>query len=283
MLIQCRVSLGSLVCDSCQYCTALLHNTLAETSDMDVDGLISRALSKTSQPDLPHLQSLTETERKDRCQRNYAADRYILRRFLRNGGFLDRSQMARELCLQRLRCAAGDLRLEDAKPSMSHPTPTTYEEMLATYSKVAGTWPPAPVTAVPEQSEAASEGESCDTVPEISTNTEPQTRQTAPEDPLSPECTSKKDSYDDLSSTRVVVVIFTGRRDRLRILLRYLRRDLRSAGGVVDKVIFALWQLTSKDWSYIQEQLQGSDGAVFEVRDFTEDRWGSSQCKTETR
>ena len=60
-----------------------------------------------------------------------------------------------------------------------------------------------------------------------------------PQDPLSPRCTTrstKKDSYEDLASTRVVLVVFTGR-DRLRILLRYISRDLRSAGGVVDQVI----------------------------------------------
>ena len=44
----------------------------------------------------------------------------------------------------------------------------------------------------------------------------------------------------------VVVVIFTGRRDRLRILMRYLRRDLRKHGGVVDRIVFALWQYTAK-------------------------------------
>ena len=44
----------------------------------------------------------------------------------------------------------------------------------------------------------------------------------------------------------VVVVVFSGRRDRMRILMRYLRRDLRKHGGVVDKIVFALWQYTAK-------------------------------------
>lgn len=65
----------------------------------------------------------------------------------------------------------------------------------------------------------------------------------------------------------------------LRILLRYIRRDLRSAGGVVDQVIFALWQVTPKDMSYIQEQLQSPEGTAFEVRDFTEECWGAPSTK----
>ena len=56
---------------------------------------------------------------------------------------------------------------------------------------------------------------------------------------------TKKDSYEDLASTRVVLVVFTGR-DRLRILLRYISRDLRSAGGVVDQVI--RWSLHCGRW-----------------------------------
>ena len=56
-----------------------------------------------------------------------------------------------------------------------------------------------------------------------------------------------QDSYKDLKAVRVVAVVFTGRRDRMRILMRYLRRDLRKHGGVVDKIVFALWQYTAKD------------------------------------
>ena len=47
----------------------------------------------------------------------------------------------------------------------------------------------------------------------------------------------------------------------------------------MDQVIFALWQVTPKDMSYIQEQLQSPEGTTFEVRDFTEECWGAPSTK----
>ena len=299
LLIQC--SFGSIICESCRYCAGLLHESLTEIpGQSNVEALISTALTKTSTvPPLPSL-ALTEAKRKDRCQRYFSADRYILRRFLAKDSTesLDRSKVVEELCLQRLRCTAVDFRGDRVSETESPKVlpPTTYEDLLATHSKVAGTWSKSQ-TAQTEMSEAkvasgsskpsddsdvpSSQKEICndtlnasleirdDVLQETGTGTE-----SLPDDPLNPKCRSTKDSYEDLSSTRVVLVLFTGRRDRLRILMRYLRRDLRSAGGVVDKVIFALWQITPKDWTYIQEQLRSAEGSAFEVRDFTEERWG---------
>ena len=304
LLIQC--SFGSIICESCRYCAGLLHESLTEITEgqSNVEALISTALTKTSTvPPLPSLE-LTEAQRKDKCQRYFSADRYILRRFLAKDSTasqLDRSKVAEELCLQRLRCTAGDFqadRVSEASPSAAEspkvlPPRTTYEDLLATHSKVAGTRPKSQTAPQTEMSEAkvasgsskpsdvpSSQKEICNDPVDASLEIrddilqEIRTETGLPDDPLNPTCKSTKDSYEDLSSTRVVLVLFTGRRDRLRILMRYLRRDLRSAGGVVDKVIFALWQITPKDRSYIQEQLHSPEGSAFEVRDFTEELWG---------
>mmetsp|Transcript_63569 Transcript_63569/g.200860 ORF Transcript_63569/g.200860 Transcript_63569/m.200860 type:complete len:684 (+) Transcript_63569:39-2090(+) len=96
-----------------------------------------------------------------------------------------------------------------------------------------------------------------------------------PEDPLEPRCRERRDSYGDLASVRVVAVVFCGRRDRLRILLRYLGRDLRRSGGVVDRVILARWQHTRGDLDFLERVVAGEGGSgAFEIRDFSEETWG---------
>ncbi|CAE7749842.1 unnamed protein product [Symbiodinium pilosum] len=82
-----------------------------------------------------------------------------------------------------------------------------------------------------------------------------------PDDPLAPRCSYEYvDSYEDLSGTRVVAVVFTGRGSRMRALLPYLRRDLKAHQGILDCIIFAL--------------IRGlSAVCVIEIRDYTEHFW----------
>ncbi|CAE7267658.1 unnamed protein product [Symbiodinium sp. CCMP2456] len=151
---------------------------------------------------------------------------------------------------------------------------TAYEDLLSAHQAVAGSW---------EASEATCHSASCKADLEDVTSSKvgdtgwevPET----PPDPLNPPCPVRKDLYKDLQAVNVVVVVFSGRRDRMRILMRYLRRDLRKHGGVVDKIVFALWQYTAKDLSYMKELVSSPDGAdgTFDIQDFSEQRWGRSR------
>ena len=95
-----------------------------------------------------------------------------------------------------------------------------------------------------------------------------------PEDPLNPRCKPRRDTYRDLAGVRIVAVVFSGRRDRLKILMRYLRRDLRAHGGVLDSVILALWEYTPRDLTFMEKLVAESNG-TYEIRDFSRQHWGN--------
>jgi len=106
----------------------------------------------------------------------------------------------------------------------------------------------------------------------------PASSQINDEDPLSPRCPQRNDTQNDLFGIKIVAVVFCGRRDRLKILLRYLSRDLRSSGGVVDHVILALWQYTARDLAFIENFMNStSRKGEFELRDFSEQIWGPAR------
>ncbi|CAE7506497.1 unnamed protein product [Symbiodinium natans] len=164
---------------------------------------------------------------------------------------------------------------------------TAYQELLSSHQAAAGSW-----DSKEDTSHSASGSAVCNTdlavEEEVATSTVPASgdpgtnrddEHESPADPLNPACLVRKDSYKDLKAVRVVAVVFTGRRDRMRILMRYLRRDLRKHGGVVDKIVFALWQYTAKDLAYAKELMSSADGAqgTFEIQDFSEQRWGRTR------
>ena len=268
LLSYCPLACAFVVCESCQYCAALAHESLAGARD--VDALVSTALARVLTHTAP--ESLAEEDVKKRCQRYFAADRHILQKFVQQTekhSVASAQSVVEALCFQRLRCPAGDPWTDEAPTALSN-----YEDMLATHRQAAGSWPPGPKqSSIKEGALKTSDTEACINAEKLA---EQDVATARFDDPLNPKCLTRSDSYRDLSSTRVEVVVFTGRRDRLRILLRYLRRDLRLAGGVVDKVIFALWQVTQRDVSFIQEQVKRTPEA-FEVRDFTEEKLGADR------
>ncbi|CAE7684249.1 DEGP1 [Symbiodinium sp. KB8] len=258
-----------------------------------VDGLTADALRQTLTWRL-EAAAITNQDVVERCQRFLAADRHILVRLWKGsrGKELDLHQVLEELCVQRLRCPVEDLRgpgrpsterngMPSSKPAADleggrpKSTPrTAYEDLLSAHQAVAGSW---------EASEATCHSTSCKAdLEDVTSSKVGETGWEVPEtppDPLNPSCPVRKDSYKDLQAVNVVVVVFSGRRDRMRILMRYLRRDLRKHGGVVDKIVFALWQYTAKDLSYMKELVSSPDGAdgTFDIQDFSEQRWGRSR------
>ncbi|CAE8718771.1 unnamed protein product, partial [Polarella glacialis] len=175
---------------------------------------------------------------------------------------------------------------------------TTYKRMLATYKAAAGTWTPSFSSESASATETPDHGRASEPLPSVCSGascraddmtsgldrmgsaaqrdgSQDEDEELQLQDPLMPRCKARKDSYQDLASTRIVVVVFSGRKDRLRILLRYLHRDLRKNGGVVDKVIFALWQHTPQDLAYLQQEVAAHGGnGTFEIQDFSVERWG---------
>eukprot|EP00434_Breviolum_minutum_P032689 symbB.v1.2.028908.t1/scaffold3110.1/size63354/1 len=72
----------------------------------------------------------------------------------------------------------------------------------------------------------------------------PVTRRVATEDPLRPACVTVDDPYDDLKEAKIYALVYYGRRSYVDILNAYLERNLRSNGGVLDGVIFAMVKYT---------------------------------------
>merc|ERR1712118_615055 len=59
--------------------------------------------------------------------------------------------------------------------------------------------------------------------------------------------------------------------------MRFLSRDLRRNGGVIDQIILALWQYTEDDLHYIRRLMKREEtNNIFELRDFSEQKWGPS-------
>eukprot|EP00439_Symbiodinium_sp_Y106_P071552 s470_g12.t2 len=287
----------NLVCESCLQYAPVVHEILSNSSS--VDGLYTVSAEALRQTLAWRLEAdaITDQDVVEKCQRFLAADRHILVRLWKGsrGKKLALHQVLEELCVQRLRCPLKDLR-EPGRPSIaqngkpSHEpaadlessgststSRTAYADLLSAHQAVAGSW---------EASEATCHGASCKADLEVvQDGTSSKVGDTGwevpetPADPLNPSCLVRKDSYKDLQAVNVVVVVFSGRRDRMRILMRYLRRDLRKHGGVVDKIVFALWQYTAKDLSYLKELVSSSDGAdgTFDIQDFSEQRWGRSR------
>lgn len=79
----------------------------------------------------------------------------------------------------------------------------------------------------------------------------PVTRRVATEDPLRPACITVDDPYDDLKEAKIYALVYYGRRSYVDILNAYLERNLRSNGGVLDGVIFAMVKYTMEDMNYL--------------------------------
>ncbi|CAE7340950.1 unnamed protein product [Symbiodinium sp. CCMP2592] len=288
----------NLVCESCLQYAPVVHEMLSNSSSVDGLSTVSAEALRQTLAWRLEAAAITDQDVVEKCQRFLAADRHILVRLWKGsrGKKLALHQVLEELCVQRLRCPLEDLRepgrpfiAQNGMPSRepaadlesSEPTSTSrtaYEDLLSAHQAVAGSW---------EASEATCHGASCKAdlqvvqdgkSPKVGDTVGGEVPETPP-DPLNPSCLVRKDSYKDLQAVNVVVVVFSGRRDRMRILMRYLRRDLRKHGGVVDKIVFALWQYTAKDLSYLKELVSSSDGAdgTFDIQDFSEQRWGRSR------
>uniref|UniRef100_A0A7S4R648 Uncharacterized protein n=1 Tax=Alexandrium monilatum TaxID=311494 RepID=A0A7S4R648_9DINO len=79
-----------------------------------------------------------------------------------------------------------------------------------------------------------------------------------PHDPLEPAC-SRPDRLSlarGLEEQRVEAVIVFGRRDRVRVLHRYLLRNLRVNGGLLDRVSFVVFAAMADDLLFLQELVQ---------------------------
>ncbi|CAJ1394555.1 unnamed protein product [Effrenium voratum] len=77
-------------------------------------------------------------------------------------------------------------------------------------------------------------------------------------DPREPQCRAKEPYAPSvlsagLESQRVEAVVVYGRKDRVEILCRYLVRNLRINGGVIDKVHFVVHAAMREDMDYLQE------------------------------
>lgn len=74
-------------------------------------------------------------------------------------------------------------------------------------------------------------------------------------DPLDPVCPTpdRRRLVHGLEGTRVEAIVVFGRRDRFEILHRYLQRNLRSSGGVVDRVNFVVFVALADDLEYLQQ------------------------------
>ncbi|CAK0793059.1 unnamed protein product [Prorocentrum cordatum] len=76
-----------------------------------------------------------------------------------------------------------------------------------------------------------------------------------PPDPRSPRCPppDRAALAAGLEAQRVEVVVVFGRRERVEILHRYLLRNLRVNGGVVDRVSFVVYLATTQDLVWLDE------------------------------
>lgn len=243
---------SNFVCEACQaYASSVLRqlNAAAASKDgRDLRAAIARDLGSDS---LKASAGLGTAELQSRCLRFLDADARSLEKYVASSqGVATWEQVFGELCEERLRCSPafkrwGSVQAVDAVGAQSR-------------------------SEVVLEQDSGTNGTSMDV-------TQPVTLQGGyPVDPLKPLCTEREDTYADLASTRIVAVVFVGRQDRLRILFRYLRRDLRQNGGVVDKVILALWYVTAKDLEFAKKFAEGFSSRV-EIRDFTEQRWGPAR------
>eukprot|EP00933_Yihiella_yeosuensis_P017076 TRINITY_DN14368_c0_g1_i1.p1 TRINITY_DN14368_c0_g1~~TRINITY_DN14368_c0_g1_i1.p1 ORF type:complete len:619 (+),score=123.61 TRINITY_DN14368_c0_g1_i1:109-1965(+) len=78
------------------------------------------------------------------------------------------------------------------------------------------------------------------------------------QDPRDPICRRNrmKDLSVGLEKQRVEVIVVYGRMDRVQILDRYLQRNLRVNGGVIDKVYFVVFAAFRKDLEYLHLLIQ---------------------------
>jgi len=79
----------------------------------------------------------------------------------------------------------------------------------------------------------------------------PTMRKMSGDDPLHPECVVHDDPFDDLKDVRIYGLVYYGRRTYMDILNAYLERDLRTNGGILDGVIFAMVKWTPEDFNYL--------------------------------
>lgn len=78
------------------------------------------------------------------------------------------------------------------------------------------------------------------------------------DDPLNPRCERppRERLVRGLEAQRVEAVVVYGRRDRVEILHRYLLRNLKVNGGLLDKVIFVVYAAMEDDLRYLNELVE---------------------------
>eukprot|EP00929_Paragymnodinium_shiwhaense_P080167 TRINITY_DN41795_c0_g1_i1.p1 TRINITY_DN41795_c0_g1~~TRINITY_DN41795_c0_g1_i1.p1 ORF type:complete len:643 (-),score=97.59 TRINITY_DN41795_c0_g1_i1:686-2614(-) len=74
-------------------------------------------------------------------------------------------------------------------------------------------------------------------------------------DPLEPHCPQpdRKALAEQLKDQRIEAVVVFGRREKVEILHRYLLRNARSNGGVLDRVMWVVFWATTDDLNYLNE------------------------------
>lgn len=81
-------------------------------------------------------------------------------------------------------------------------------------------------------------------------------------DPLNPVCPppDRRLLLRGLEQQRVEAIVVFGRRDRFEVLHRYLQRNLRSSGGVLDRVNFIVFVALAEDLNYLQQVMAENRG-----------------------
>lgn len=123
----------------------------------------------------------------------------------------------------------------------------------------------------PVQSRRAS-GRTLKTAPVSAAPAPPQRAQGAsvvdPREPVCPRGPGREAMARGLERQRVEVIVVYGRCDRVKILHRYLLRNLRINGGVVDRVHFVVFAAMQEDLEYLQ-QLVADHGPVYNIPQVT--------------
>lgn len=79
-----------------------------------------------------------------------------------------------------------------------------------------------------------------------------------PRDPREPECKvfHRKALTVGLENQRVEAIVVFGRKDRAKILHRYLQRNMRRNGGVLDRVMFVVFAAMEEDLLWLNQLVQ---------------------------
>jgi hypothetical protein len=89
------------------------------------------------------------------------------------------------------------------------------------------------------------------------------------EKPIKNEMEFSLESYKKKRNIRnIIALVFYGRKSSVSILLKYLEKNLKSNGGILDKIIFAVKTNKIEDIKYLDKYLKNKGKHEFERRNF---------------